>query len=381
MGRSLSEQEQPARILVVDDDQGIRKILTTALKGDEFHVYEACDGLEALEIMKQDPPDLILLDVLMPRMNGLETLQAIRKGASRVELPIIMLTVLDQVEDVVQALEAGANDYVVKPSRIEILLARVQTQLALKRWHDQCQTAITHLKRLDAAKDQFLQIAAHGLRNPLNIVMAGAALLSDMFAEIESADPEIERVIKMVEDSATTMQTIIDNYLDFQAIQAGQIELTLQDASLNDLVQTTVERFHDYAERKRICLSTELEPDLPSLRADPDRLSQAINNFVGNAIKFGPPDTHVIVRTSREGNALRFEIEDSGPGIPEDELPYLFEEFARLSNKPTGKERSSGVGLSISKHLIELHGGKVGAKSEVGVGSLFWFELPLNGEG
>ncbi len=130
------------------------------------------------------------------------------------------------------------------------------------------------------------------------------------------------------------------------------------------------------AEKKSIDLRATLDPSLPETQGDPDRLMQVINNLISNAIKFSPNGATVAVRTRVQNGGLMFEVADTGPGIPAAEIPLLFEEFARLSNQPTGGEKSSGVGLSIAKQLVELHGGQIGAKSEVGKGSLFWFSLP-----
>jgi signal transduction histidine kinase len=174
------------------------------------------------------------------------------------------------------------------------------------------------------------------------------------------------------------MQSIANDFLDLQAIRTGTIKLEKKPVNLNEVVDSVVTQYQAYAKDKEVSLRLDLESQVPEVTADPDRLTQIISNLVSNAIKFSPEGASVGVRTRISEKQLFFEVVDTGPGIPEDEIPLLFKEFSRLSNKPTGGEKSSGVGLSIAQQLIELHGGKIGVRSRVGKGSLFWFTLPTD---
>jgi len=173
------------------------------------------------------------------------------------------------------------------------------------------------------------------------------------------------------------MNSLVSDFLDFQALRSGTISLDPEEVWLNDLVQSVADQYRANAEAKQVHLRVNLAPDLPLTQADPDRLYQVISNLVSNAIKFCPPDAQVGVRTRQYQDVVLCEVADTGPGIPDLEIPMLFHEFARLSNKPTGGEKSSGLGLSIARQLVELHGGDIGVKSKVGQGSLFWFTVPL----
>jgi two-component system sensor histidine kinase/response regulator len=376
MSEQPQEDTSPARVIVIDDNPMTSETLVMLLEAEGFDAQAINESVRALESIKATPPDLVLLDVMMPGMDGLALLEAIRSHPPTAELPVIMVTALDEIMDVVRGFELGANDYLTKPLQSEVLIARVRTQVKLKRLQDQRLRDIERLRTLDALKDRFFQMAAHDLKNPLNNFTIGLNLLTRFTPQDEETAGQYQRVFEVMRDAANAMRTLIGDFLDYQALEAGQIELNLRPVALNPLIEAVVQQFHAYAERKGVSLHTALDPDLPQCPGDPDRLTQVIGNLISNAIKFSLHDTRVEVRTKAAGDRLRVEVEDNGPGIRADEIPLLFQEYARLGNRPTGGEGSTGIGLSIVRHLVELHGGDVGAESQVGAGSTFWFEIP-----
>jgi signal transduction histidine kinase len=205
----------------------------------------------------------------------------------------------------------------------------------------------------------------------------GVDLLSDPAARENPSEQETEIIIASMRQAINTMQSIINDFLELRAMQDGKIALAMKPVVLADLVRQSLRQFEPSADDKQIALCTELDPGLPPVSADPDRLLQVFSNLFSNAIKFSPSGTSVTVRLHGSNGYVRVEVEDQGPGIVPHEIPLLFQEFTRLSNRPTGRERSSGVGLAIVRHIVELHRGRVGVDSEVGRGSCFWFELPL----
>lgn len=374
--QAASKQPDTRRILIVDDDRDIRSVLVDCLSDQDYKIETAPDGTQALDMIASQTPDLMLLDVHLPGYSGLEVLQIVRADYSSSDLPIIMLSVESEIQTIVSALRLGANDYIQKPTSLEILTARVMTQLELKRLHELNRQHIRQLEALDAMKEKFLQIAAHDLKNPLNVLNIGLEILSDPNSR-DPDDPGNRNVLASMRQASQTMESIIDDFLELRAMQEGKIALEVQPLSLTDLVWQSMAQFEAYAEGKQVTLCTELDWNLPTVTADPNRLAQVLTNLISNAIKFSPKGASVIVRAQRSGGCLRIEVEDNGPGIPAGEIPILFQEFTRLSNRPTGKEHSSGVGLAIARHIVELHRGQIGVDSEVGQGSTFWFELPL----
>jgi two-component system sensor histidine kinase/response regulator len=366
----------PGHVIIVDDVPESVRFLDQLLTHEGYRVDVAHSGTHALELIFKDIPDLVLLDLMMPGLNGRELLQILRHDPRTEEIAIIMLTAVDTVEDVVDCFELGADDYLTKPAEFEVLLARVHTHVNLKRLRDQRRRDIARLKELDTLKDKFLQIAAHDLKNPLNNFTIGVEVLSRLTPTIKEEFPDYEKVLGGMRDTIGTMRIIIDDFLDLQALEAGQIELTTELVSINEITDKVIQQFTAYADGKQTTVNADLADDLPRCDADPDRLNQVASNLLSNAIKFSPPGSEIQVRTKRTGDFVRLEVEDNGPGIPPDEVPLLFEEFTRLSNRPTGGEVSSGVGLAIARTLIEMHGGQIGVDSQMGKGSVFWFEIP-----
>lgn len=369
-------KKYPQTVLIVDDSDQVRTLLKRVLEDEGHYVVVASNGVEALSAISEMRPDLVLLDVMMPVMDGLSTLRRLRSEPDTAELPIIMVTALDTVDQVVRGLELGANDYLTKPIQIEVLMARVRTQLKIKRLQDQRVEAIRSLREMDALKDKFLQIAAHDLRNPLANITLGLEWLGALDVSGTGQDEKYAEVMTMMRMSTGMMKSIVNDYLALQALRSGSVRLQLAPTDINEVVRETVEQYQPYIERKRVNLDFDLEADLPSCQADPRHVAQIVSNLVSNAVKFSPEESEVRIRTRARSNLVRIEVQDTGPGILEEEMPMLFKEFARLSNSPTAGEHSSGVGLAIVKHLVELHGGRVGAESRRGEGSTFWFELP-----
>lgn len=368
-------------VVVVDDSRASTDALVShmALEGFEASAYN--DPIQGLQAIRADPPDLVLLDVMMPGMDGISLLKALRSQPATAELPVILLTALDETDDIVRGLDLGASDYLTKPPQLDVLSARVRTQLKIKHLQDQREKDIVQLRELSTLKDKFLQIAAHDLRNPLNNISIGISVLDNMHEHGDLASgkeaEDITAIIETLRDAVNIMRSIVNDFLDLQAIRSGKLELTLMPTEINDVIHSVVSQYAAYAEEKDIAIRTNLDDELAITLADPDRLTQVIANLVSNAIKFSPPGGVIGVRTRNVNRRQLIEVADNGPGIAEEDIPRLFEEFSRVASRPTAGEESSGLGLSIARHLVELHGGRIGVKSRLDHGSLFWVELPI----
>ncbi len=374
---SLEEaQTSPSRVLIVDDYPEMRKLLQVVLRRQNVEVESCGNGRDALAKVRESQPDLIMLDIMMPEMDGYEVLEVLRSQPETAEVPVIMLSALGETVDVVRGLQFGANDYLTKPFKEAELIARVETQLKLKHLQDQRRADLKQLQELDRLKDRFLMVVSHDLKGPLGTVLSAAQALEASAAAGMLDVGSIQQVAGMIQISVSTMQSIIDDFLNLQVIKAGAVPLDLQPISLNILCGAAVEQFRYQALDKGITLQEDLDPAMPDCNGDADRLIQVLNNLISNALKYSPSGASVTVRTCAGDEWLRVEVEDNGPGIREEEMPLLFREFTRLRNIPTNGESSSGVGLSITRRLVEIHGGQVGAESTPGVGSIFWFALP-----
>lgn len=354
---------EQARLMVVDDNEMNRDLLGRRLQREGYAVATAEDGYKALALIKNRRFDLILLDVMMPGISGMELLPLIRQIHSLADLPVIITTAKDQSDDVVEALRLGANDYVTKPIDLPVLLARIQTHLKLKR--------------LSQLKDEFLRIASHDLKNPLAAVLLSGHLLQQTVPPGTIMETRYYQMIGYIVKHGEDMQRIIGDFLDFQAAEDGNLALERTAFQLNDIVRDVLAQNSQYATSKSIVLNSELDGALRVINADTARVRQVTQNLIGNAIKFCSSGTAILVRTRFAQGATVFEVRDSGPGLTDADMERVFTKYARLSNKPTGEEKSSGLGLAICKQMIELHGGQIGVYNNPDHGATFWFNLPV----
>jgi two-component system sensor histidine kinase/response regulator len=350
-------------ILVVDDDPFCLDLLQQELTDIGYQVRLADSGEVALGEIASVGIDLVLLDIMMPNMSGIDVLKTVRQTFSPADLPIIMVTAKDHSADIVESLSLGANDYVTKPIDLPVLLARVRTQL--------------HLKHLAEIKDEFLQIAGHDLNAPLMTIVAGASLVNDSIKPGEMMTEDMHQVLSRILYRASDMERIISDFLDLHAIEDGRIRIDTIPTDLNGIASDAVESTRDYASTKGIELSLSLDPHLPLVKADGNRIKQVVHNFLSNAVKFCSTGQEVRLRTRMDNASAILEVSDSGPGLTEQDLGRVFVERGHLSSKPTGGERSFGLGLAISKRLIDLHGGEIGARNNPDGGATFWFGLPV----
>lgn len=385
MSDVIQPTEKPT-ILIVDDTPDNLALLTGLLKG-QYRTKVATSGAKALDTaLAGAPPDLVLLDIMMPEMDGYEVCRRMKESEAIRDVPIIFLSALNETMDKVKAFGAGGVDYITKPFQVEEVRARVETHLKIRRMqkeleqqHHQLQENFEQLSSLSALKDEFLRIASHDLKNPLMCVLGFAALVEDMVKPGMEMTPDMHLCVSKIAGAARLMQKIIEDFLDFRAMEDGQMKLQLENTDLNELARLAIEQNQAYADKKSIPIRLELQADLPAARADSARIRQVVENFISNAIKFSSAGMGVAIRTSCSGGKVLVEIVDSGPGLAEEDMAKLFVKYAKLSNKPTGGEKSSGLGLAICKKIVELHEGQIGARNNPEGGCTFWFEVPAAG--
>jgi two-component system sensor histidine kinase/response regulator len=349
-------------ILIVDDTPANLGVLVETLGAAGYQLMVAEDGEEALAQTAQTQPDLILLDVMMPGIDGFETCRRLKARAETRDVPVLFMTALGETADKVKAFTAGGVDYITKPIEHEEALARIRTHLTLHRLQRE-------LREQVALKERFMRIAGHDLRNPLCLILMAGELAKRQAGLPPATLPYLANIV----EGAGQMRRIIDTFLEIRppALDgtAGRIDLALIAAAV-------VHQHAHAAEHKQIGVVTEFSASLPLARCDAAHAYQLFTNLLSNALKFAPAGGRVTVRVALAGSRLRAEIADTGPGVPAAERSRLFREHARLSPRPTAGEESHGLGLAIVKHLAESQHGTVGADFPEGGGSVFWFELP-----
>jgi two-component system, sensor histidine kinase and response regulator len=353
------------RVLVVDDIAKNLQVVGTMLRKEGYEVMPATSGADALEGVRVQAPDLILLDLMMPEMDGLEVCRRLKADPTVAGLPIIFLTASNEMEHLVKGFEAGAVDYITKPFNAPELLARVRTHLELRQ-------ARERLRELNEEKDEFMGIAAHDLRSPLNAVKG----YSEMVLEDPALGRENAALMQRIHEAAARMAEMVQNLLDANRIERGEMKLNLAPTDLAPALNSVIEEQRSRAAAKQQTIHLEIEPGPARVLVDPSVAVQVLENLVSNAVKYSPSGREIFVRLQKHPAEMRVEVQDQGPGLSAEDQKKLFGKFARLSAKPTGGEHSTGLGLSIVKKMVEAMNGKVWCESELGRGATFIVEFP-----
>jgi two-component system, sensor histidine kinase and response regulator len=363
---ALLHEVQPARILVVDDQPANIQIVGAVLGKLGHEIIPASDGVTALKRVALRMPDLILLDLLMPGMNGLEVCLQLKLNPEWKEIPVIFLSAADDKDLIVRALNSGGVDYITKPFNQAELISRVRTQLALKTARDQ-------LKQLAEDKDELLGILAHDLKNYLGGINMSAELIS---GQIEGFNNErlTQLTDNMVRSSALAM-AFVKEFLANSATDHGFI-LNPTIVNLTEIATAAVGQNQEAARRKKIKIQTGFPPEAVIARADVSALDQVLDNLISNALKFSPPDKRIFISVRPAGNRAECVVRDEGPGFTAEDKEKMFRRYGRLSARPTGGEPSTGLGLSIVRKLVQAMGGELLCESNPGQGAAFTICLP-----
>ncbi len=370
-------------VLVVDDLESNRNGLVRLLRKEGLSADEAVDGFEALEMVRNGRYDTILLDVMMPRLDGPGALALLKQDPDLADIPVIMLSAFNESKAVLDCIALGADDFLPKPIDRALLRARLSSCIRRKQLQDrerghllQLEATNQELKRLNQLKSRFLAVAAHDLKNPMSTVL----LLVDKLLQMEESAvtlAEQKQVARRIRDSIHRMLGIVQGLMDTALYEAEHFTLRRRTLDLASLVSFVLEENRTYAASKRIHLQSFLPSGPILLEADEMRLRESLDNLVNNAIKFSPLDRSVEITLSKADGQARIVVEDHGPGLTSEDKASVFGPYQRLSASPTGGEISIGIGLSIVKQMVELHGGRVWVESEQGQGAAFCLELPL----
>jgi two-component system sensor histidine kinase/response regulator len=355
----------PETVLIIDDQAQNLKLIGTVLTMAGYEVICASSGEAAFELLAASTPGLILLDMNMPGMNGIEVCSKFKKKACWADIPIIFLSAADDKNLIVEALECGAIDYVTKPFNQAELLSRVRTHLALKRAREQ-------LRDLAEDKDELLGLLTHDLGNDLAGLQLNAVVLE---TQLDTLPAFCAPLVVNIARSTEVMTTFVEQFLTNQSAERIQVQPEALD--IRTFLQEAAERHALVAEAKRITLFVELPEHPLYARADRQGLPRVIDNLLSNAIKFSPAGSCVTLNAGLGPlEWTHFSVCDEGPGFTAEDRKKMFLRYGRLSARPTAGEHSTGLGLSIVKRLVEDMKGSIIVESKAGTGAFIVVRLP-----
>ena len=368
------------KVLVVDDEPGIRsgidRILSKFTVGypfmDEdigYTVYEAATGEEAIRIFQENPPDIALLDNKLPGMGGVEVLEYIKRNQLNIE--VMMITSFASLELAVKATNIGAYDFVPKPftpQELRSSMENITKHLFLKRMTQKMN------KEGKQIRFQFLSVLSHELKNPLNSIEGYLRMMQERQAgeQLASYDEMIDRSIARIKG----MRMLIMDLLDLTKIESGKKNREMQPVDLSRISRVSAETMGPLAIQMSVDITVDCEEPF-MVNADPEEMEIILNNLVSNAVKYNKTGGRVFCRVKAVNNKAVIEVEDTGIGIPGEDIPVLFREFVRIRQKETRNIMGSGLGLSIVKRIIDLYDGIIEVESKPGEGSIFRVMLPI----
>jgi two-component system sensor histidine kinase/response regulator len=357
---------RPARILVVDDQAANIQIIGVVLGQQGYEILPATDGATALKRVALRTPDLILLDLMMPGMDGCEVCRQLKSKPEWKDIPVIFLSAAADKDLIVRALDSGGLDYITKPFNHAELVSRVRTQLELK-------TARDWLKQLAEDKDELVGILTHDLKNYLGGINMSAELLRGYVKKFND-----ERLTLLTENIFRSSDLSLAFVKEFLANSAADHGLALKPVVINfvDIAGTVLKQYQEAARRKQLEIQFSSPAEAVTVLADSSALDQVLDNLISNAIKFSPAGKQLFVTVQAAGSQGECVVRDEGPGFSAEDTTRMFRRYTRLSARPTGGEPSTGLGLSIVRKLVLEMGGELACESVPGNGATFTVRLP-----
>ncbi len=380
--KEILEFSKHLKVLYVEDNEEAREATLGFLSNIFEDITVAVNGEDGLEKFKeaqakQHPFEILFTDINMPLMNGIEMIKQVKESDS--EVPCIILSAHNESNYFLDSIKLGVDDYILKPIEIKQFLDTVYKVISrLKLTHENRQdkeklkVKVVELEQATKAKSEFLANMSHEIRTPLNAIMGFIDILKN-----ESRGRKALEYVNIIDSSSMVLLQIIEDILDFSKIESGKLDIDKIDFNTNDEFSVVMYLFQAKASHKNISLCLDIDENLPPiLNTDPLRIKQIISNLIGNAIKFTPEGKHIFVTIGYAEGQLEVSVRDEGIGIAPEKQGHIFEAFNQEDSSITRKYGGTGLGLSISRELVTLLGGELKLKSEVGVGSEFYFAIP-----
>lgn len=422
------------KILIAEDSPTQALHLQIMLEEKGYEVLHGHNGLEALEVLEQDDQiDIIISDIVMPIMDGYELCSKVKQNKKTQSIPVILLTQLSTPDDVIKGLQSGADNFISKPFSEDFLFERIsdillnrelrkrspnldiameiyfggqkytlnsnrlqildlllstyyntinknkeleEKNIQLKDLHKKLKNNNIQLKKSIDEKNQLLGIAAHDLRSPLALVSSYFSLVTDSIKKdtINAQD----KIFSTINNTLDFMLNMVTDVLDYTKVESSSLDLKYEEFDFTAFMDNSIELNNILSNHKNIQINGKYSDEILMIKADRNKLKQVMDNLLSNATKYSEPNSKVDVFISKLEDVIQVKVVDEGPGIPEEELSRLFKPFSTTSVKPTAGEKSTGLGLVSVKKIIETHGGEIWVESEYGIGSQFYFTVPIS---
>lgn len=370
-------------ILIVDDEPTNIDIISNIIK-DNYKVKFSLNGKEAFDIIKESVPDIILLDIYMPEMNGTELLEILKEIPEYKNIPIIIISSIDDIETIASCIKKGADNYLLKPFEPIILNARINSSLEKKRLYDKeimlknkLSKHIEELKKSHKDKEMFTNMLVHDIRNPLTIIASYIDFLKILIENDNIEKEKFIRRMKLMNNSVYQIESLIQEILYINKMENNEISLNLENIEINCFLNEIIEQFKLSKDNKNVKLNNS-DQDKIFVKGDKNILVRILQNLIGNALKHTKEDTDVTISCNVDNNKVCMSIKDRGDGIPKEFHNKIFDKYFQLDNLANRKKYGAGLGLAFCKLATEIHNGHIELKSEIGKGSEFIVKLPLH---
>ncbi len=353
-------------VLVIDDEPNNFDVIEALLNDQDYELYYSANGEEAIANLDIYNPDVILLDVMMPGIDGIEVCRQIKAMSKWQAVPIIMVTALSSKSDLANCLKTGADDFISKPVNGVELRARVKSMLRIKQQYDNLQTMLK-------LREDMVNMVVHDLRNPLTIIMFGLELLQNQNYSQEKQNRKLDQIYS----SAKRLERLINDLLNMALLESGKLRLKRRKVEIIGLIQSVISNFEAIAAQKNQSLVVQLpETQIYIVSVDANLIHRTIDNLLSNAIKFSPNNSQIIVNLEiLNSGDYKIQVIDSGPGVPEAMQQKIFEKYeigTIMSDIP-----QIGLGLAFCKMVVEAHGGEITVRNNQPQGAIFEITLPL----
>ena len=378
-------------ILVVDDSPLNCEVIKGNLVTAGYSVFTACNGADAIDVCKEKQPDLVLLDIIMPGMSGIETCRHLRSMPQGADVPIVFLSSLNDLDSHQKALDAGGDDVLTKPIHRSELILRARSMIWLKKLRTELRSGYNLISsqrdaliRAQAQKQELIDLIVHDLKSPLQVVFGFAQQLETRPEVATSA--ELMDLVRRITGSAEMMQRMVLNMLDISLSETGSLRPNLSDTDVHKIAQDAIQSAGMKAKQRSVTLGLEAPPAFPLIAADAGLVRRLLDNLIDNALRYSPKNTKVVVELKKPDDldpCVTISVRDEGPGIPEAERDTIFEKYFRLRRDDHGARSSFnyGLGLTFCRLAAQAHGGRIWIEDNKPSGAIFRVAIPSGARG